>query len=515
MDRASLAARIQEILKNRPASAQGPARASAPGLGGVPPEADEETAFAARCAAAEASSRVLDVLGATLLEDAAGPCVVVDRHYPLTHRHGHHTVERFHAAARASHRALPWFLEKDAGAPPSLVFFDLETTGLSGGAGTYAFLVGFGFFDDDGFATRQFFLRGYGEERGLLHAVARQVSTSTRNDGARSALGGGVREEPPVLVTYNGRSFDVPLIDTRYQFHRLHSPFGDLSHVDMLFPARRLWRRRLAPADPPAAAGSSRAASRDLGPAGGGLGRDIAARRRSRVAGPFDESPGSCALTALERDILGLRRQDDVPGWEIPARYFGYARTGDASGLSAVLEHNRLDLVSLGAVSAVILEMVHEGAEAARGRPDCLALGRLLESLGRIDDAERCYLAAAADDGTLELQVDREVRGDALLWLALHWRRAHRFEEAADAWRRLTEVPGIDSERKREALEALAIHHEHRARDLEAARAFALSALQLSNDAKRVDDVRHRLGRLSRKLSGGPSPAATLGLDRP
>jgi hypothetical protein len=108
--------------------------------------------------------------------------------------------------------------------------------------------------------------------------------------------------------------------------------------------------------------------------------------------------------------------------------------------------------------------------------------------------------------------IDRHVRADALHWLALHRRRGRRFQEAADAWQQLVGIPGLDADRKREALEALAIHHEHRAKDLEAARGFALSALQLSGDARRVDDVRHRLGRLSRKLSGR-APGTQMGLD--
>jgi uncharacterized protein len=487
MDRASLAARIQEILKNRQkpaapflpgddeATRGGPARPAGPQV----TEHDEEAAFAARCSAAEASSRVLEVLGATLVEGARGPCVVVDRSYPASHRHGHEPVERYLAAARTSRITLPWFLDRTGDLPMSgradddsrLLCFDLETTGLSGGAGTYAFLVGFGFFDDDGFHTRQFFLRGYGEERALLHAVEDELSrAAARTD---------------VLVTYNGRSFDIPLIETRYHVHRLRSPFDDMPHVDMLFPARRLWKRRMPRGlVPPTVA------------AFGG-------RIHAFGATVPDESPGSCALTAIERDVLGLHRQDDVPGWEIPARYFGYARTGDARGLEGVLEHNRLDLLSLGAVAAVILEMVREGADVARERHDCLALGRLLEYLGRMQDAERCYTAAALDDGMLELAVDRVVRADALHWLAIHRRRSHRFHESAEAWRQLVDIPGLDAERRREALEALAIHHEHRAKDLEAARAFALSALQLADDARRADEVRHRLGRLSRKLQGG------------
>jgi uncharacterized protein len=490
VDRAALAARIQEVLKNRRTPAPGGARADTGAPVAAQPhtatprvaEGDEETAFAARCAAAEASSRVLDVLGATILDGGRGRCVVVDRHFPSSRQHGHDIVERYLAAARSSLGALPWFLGQtgsngggaEANSAPRLLCFDLETTGLSGGAGTYAFLVGFGFFDDEGFRTRQFFLRGFGEERALLHAVEDELASIQSSDRI-------------VLVTYNGRAFDVPLIETRYQMHRISSPFGKLPHVDMLFPARRLWKRRV-PAE-----------GRRL-MAEGGYTREAAVGHRPSAFSPVDSAPGSCALQAIERDILGLQRQGDVPGWEIPARYFGYTRTGDASGLADVLEHNRLDLVSLGAVAAVILEMVGAGAEVARERHDSLALGRLFDSLGRLEDAERCYAAAASGDGLAEGERDRAVRADALHWLARHWRRARRFEDAAAAWAQLAGIRGIDAELRREALEALAVHHEHRAKDLEQARAFALSALQLADDAKRVDEVRHRLGRLSKKI---------------
>ena len=478
MDRAVLAARIQDILKNRskPSGERGPA------AGPLTSAADEEAAFAVRCAAAEASSRVLDVLGGTLVAGERGPTVIVERRYPVAHRHGRHPVERYVEAAGSARVALPWFLGRAGGlvppqapkASPRLLFFDLETTGLSGGAGTYAFLVGFGFFDEDGFRTRQYFLRGYGEERALLDAVAGEVSSG--GDG-----------QLPVLITYNGRSFDVPLIETRYQLNRLQSPFGGLPHVDMLFPARRLWKRR-----PPRALDA-------VGHPGFG-----APRVRTYGAMAPDESPGSCSLAAIERDILGLHRQDDVPGWEIPSRYFGYARSGDASGLAAVLEHNRLDLLSLAAVAGLILEMSRDGAGAARERHESVALGRLLESLDRVDEAERCYTAAAVKEGTPEQELDRMARADALHWLALHRRRLHRFQEAAEAWRALSEIPGVDADMRREALEALAIHHEHRVKDLETAKAFALEALRLAADAKRVEGVQHRLGRLAQKLGKGP-----------
>jgi hypothetical protein len=285
-------------------------------------------------------------------------------------------------------------------------------------------------------------------------------------------------------VTYNGKSFDLPLIDTRYLMHRQTSPFNGLPHLDLLFPARRLWRRRLV--------------------------RD-GSNRRTLLAGGLvsrDDDHASCALTVLEEDVLGLVREDDVPGWEIPARYFAYARTGDARGLEAVLEHNRLDLVSLGALTAVVIEMV-TGRAPARDRYESLSLGRLFEFLGRTADAERCYACAAEPDGLFEAALDAAARAEALRWLARHRRRARRFAEAAEIWQQLVEIKGLPPDLRREGLEALAIHAEHRAKDLAAARRFALGALDLSRGSRHVPEVEHRLGRLHRKIAShgvAPSP---------
>lgn len=189
----------------------------------------------------------------------------------------------------------------------------------------------------------------------------------------------------------------------------------------------------------------------------------------------------------------------------IPARYLAYARTGDARGLEAVLEHNRLDLVSLGALTAVVLEMVG-GRAPARDRYESLALGRLFEFLGRVADAERCYTCAAQPDGLFEAALDGAARGEALHWLAINHRRARRFAQAADTWQQLLDVPGLSAELRREGLEALAIHAEHRAKDLAAARRFALNALDVSRGSRHAPEVEHRLGRLARKLGGPLAP---------
>jgi tetratricopeptide (TPR) repeat protein len=336
-----------------------------------------------------------------------------------------------------------------------LLFFDLETTGLSGGAGTLAFLVGCGFFDAEGFHTRQFFLSGYEAERELLDAL--------------TALAGRFNG----LVTFNGRTFDVPLIETRYLFHRLESPFADMPHFDMLHPARKLWRRR-----------------------------DVA--RPSHRERWSDGRPGdraSCALGALEEAILGVERFGDVPGAEIPSRYFNYLRTGDLAPLAAVFEHNRLDLLSLAALTAIAARMAGEGPAGAPSPHEALAMGQIYVRLGRWDEADTCFARAAGlGEAPWDARsVDRDLRADALRHLALERRRRHRHEEAAEAWRQLLDA-GADPGFAQEARRALAIHHEHRARDLEAARRHAERALASEQDPVEAEALRHRIARLDRKL---------------
>jgi len=416
-------------------------------------------------------------------------CVVLERHYDLEMPHGREPVARYGEVlerclpalavlaaderAAGTREARPIRLEwgsgpgrraasdrRRPGVPTAgpLLFFDLETTGLSGGAGTLAFLVGCGYFDGGGFHTRQFFLSGYEAERELLDALAALVE---RFNG---------------LVTFNGRTFDVPLIETRYLFHRLDSPFDELPHFDMLHPARKLWRRRNIPQ----------------------------VSHRDRWSGGRPGDSASCALGALEEAILGVERFDDVPGFEIPSRYFNYLRTGDLSPLAAVFEHNRLDLLSLAALTAVAARMAGEGPAGAPSAHEALAMGHIYARLARWDEAEACFCRAAGFgeapwDAT---SVDPEIRADALRHLALERRRRHRYAEAAEAWHRLLDA-GPPSGYAQEARRALAVHHEHRVRDLEEARRHAERALAAEPDPVEAEALRHRLARLDRKLRRG------------
>lgn len=379
--------------------------------------------------------------------DGASACLVVDRVYEDDRYHGKRKVGSYRVAADAPLGLFEPALAGHAEWSTGPVFFDIETTGLSGGAGTVAFLVGCGWFEDDAFRVRQWLMLGPSGERPLLEALGRTM------------------DEASLLVTFNGRTFDVPFMETRWAFHRQSTPTEGLPHFDMLPPARRLWRRR--------------------------------------------EDDSSCSLTALERSVLGFHRVNDVPGFEIPVRYFQFLRTGDPALIEGVLEHNRLDLLSLAAVTGQALQLAAEGPQWCREACEQLGLGQLYERQGRTMEAEAAYqLAADAAD-------DRDLRAQALERLALLRRRARRYEEAAAAWQAIAERarrPYLPVERR--AAEALAIHHEHRAGDLESARRYA-EVVRTQTGGRHAADVDHRLGRLARKIEqkkekGDPAAAPLL-----
>jgi len=375
----------------------------------------------------------LSVLGGEWVD---GSFVVEHRSAPGA-RYGRATIGDLASRLRAAAHEAPLVCSTEAARPP-FIFFDLETTGLSGGAGTQAFLVGIGWFEDDGsFTTRQHLLVRHADERGMLRAVAGDLTR------------GGA------LVSFNGKSFDAPLLETRYLFHRLEWAVGGQPHIDVLHPARRFWKE--------------------------------------------DE----CSLAVLEQQVLGAWRDDDVSGFEIPSRYFQFLRSGDARLLSAVLEHNRRDLVSLAGLTSRLLELVSGGPDFAENAREALGLGyvyaRRRDNERAIGAFERAMTLGARKTGRRAA----ELRAEALRSLAILYRRARRYEDAARCWISLIQS-GCAENVEREAIEALAIHHEHRARDLATAKAFAVQ--NLTRVASRVarptvaQAARQRLARIERKI---------------
>jgi uncharacterized protein len=211
----------------------------------------------------------------------------------------------------------------------SFAFLDVETSGLAGGTGTYAFLVGVGRFEGDTFHLAQFFMRDPAEESAMLEGLIDFLAPNA------------------ALVTFNGKAFDAPLLVTRYLLHNLPVPFKDFAHLDLLPLARRLWRDRLP----------------------------------------------SRALKYLEENVLAAPRTvDEVPGYEIPYLYFDYLRTGDAAPLKGVFYHNAMDIVALAALMNHMASILHAPFDGqVQHGLDFIAMGKLFEDLNRREEAARLY----------------------------------------------------------------------------------------------------------------------------
>jgi uncharacterized protein YprB with RNaseH-like and TPR domain len=292
--------------------------------------------------------------------------------------------------------------------PSKWLFLDTETTGLAGGTGTYAFLIGLAWWDAGALQVEQLLMRDFGEEHAILHEVAARLA------------------QRPVLVTFNGKAFDWPLLENRFTMTRSISVPRLAAHLDLLHPARALWKLRL----------------------------------------------GSVRLVELEQQVLdartlGWHRQDDVLAALIPQHYFDYLRGGPAEPLAAVVRHNQMDLRGLAALVGKIdaLLTCRDGGEA-----DSLDLFGLSRYLQRRGDSQRAHSACTqAIDSGLPKEYDRQARRE----LALLAKRRGEHEQAAKLWHELAadESAGIY------ACVQLAIYYEQRAKRLESALEFARLAL--------------------------------------
>ena len=318
-------------------------------------------------------------------------------------------------------------------APDRLVYLDTETTGLAGGTGTCAFLIGIGTVEGTQFVVRQFFLRDYPEEKGILHSLSEILNAF---DG---------------LVTYNGKTFDVPLLETRYALARLKSPFARLLHFDALHPSRRLWKLRLE----------------------------------------------SCKLTDLENAVLGIGREGDVPGSEIPGIYFEYLRSGDARGLQPVFYHNALDILTLAALTVELARAIGDGGASTLDSPvDLFSLSRMFEVAGSRDRS------VTACQRALSGGLPEDIEARALHQLALQYKRQRQHELAVETW---LELSRRASALALDAFEELAIHYEHHRRDPQGAMEFTLAGLERLREQPLSPPysqrLTHRLERLRLKTS--------------
>ncbi len=365
--------------------------------------------------------------------------------YPLDHQHGDRLLQQAlmptsAQIARLAGRGIAGFDLSDA------LFIDTETTGLAGGAGTLAFLVGVGYFDggqrtEDGsapspvsrlpssFIIDQYFLRDPADEMAMLHDLDQRLGTRQH------------------LVTFNGRGFDVPLLETRFTLSRMPTPFEEKLHLDLLMPARRLWRNMLS----------------------------------------------SCSLGSLEYHLLAVQRdQQDIAGFLIPQLYREWLANnkGDLNqDMQRVMYHNLYDILSMVTLTARLCEAFAQPAHPS----EHLAIGREHERSGAWDQAEQAYRQA----------VDSLPKSDAtvLRRLAHALKRQGKFEEALTHWQALA------TQDDSEALIELAKHYEWRANDWAAALDFSRRALGLNRNPPEQQELNRRIERLERKLQGPSRPA--------
>jgi uncharacterized protein len=383
----------------------------------------------------EGSSRLAELLGAIPVRNRFGEHLAMRRWFAESV--GGEPPDS--AVDQAALKLLAPEAPADIADPQQWLFLDTETTGLAGGTGTYAFLVGIAWWDAGGLEVEQFFMREHSEEHSLLDALA------------------GRMKERRVLVTFNGKSFDWPLLETRYRMTRAIRPPAPRAHLDFLHPARNLWRLRL----------------------------------------------GSVRLPELERHVLGWNRGVDVDSELIPAIYFDFLRGGSPEALVPIFYHNQMDLRGLAGLAKRVLSVLGDAPSPRHDAFELFGVSRICERRGHVARARKLYEQSL--DSDLPPAPARLAR-KALGRLA---KKDGDFSLACEVWTQLlgNSLDGL------EAYEELAIHFERRAREPDRAAVLVRRALAELRRASRLGTLapgtclryqtrfERRLARLERKAS--------------
>lgn len=315
------------------------------------------------------------------------------------------------------------------------VFLDTETTGLSGGAGTVAFLLGMGFVDGADFVVEQLLMQDYADEPAMLAMAAQRLKNFD------------------CVCSFNGKNFDLPLLQTRFTMCRMRDQWHEMDQLDLLYPARRTWKMRI----------------------------------------------GSCRLSRIEEYILGQPRTDDLPGSEAPQRYFDFLRSGDLSLLDPVIDHNRQDIVTLATLLSHLCTL-YEHPEQEKCTADLFSMGRALERQGELGQARELYRIAAIPAPAGSISV---LKGDAVAARAAwHMYLLARKNRDTESMRAILEQMAVRRQCRDKIYVELSKLHEHRYGNYRRALRYADLAARYASpdDLPALDKRRQRLqNKLNRK----------------
>jgi len=370
-----------------------------------------------------------NAVGGQVVQNSLGEFVLKDTLYPLDYQHGIISLDTEVETGTINRAAR---INTERPALEKLLFIDTETSGLSGGAGTFAFLVGYGRFTKEGFLLSQVIMRDPVEEPAMLLHLMNQIG----------------REY--IFVSFNGKSFDIPLLQNRLVMNRLPMKLREIQHLDLLHISRKLWRRSL----------------------------------------------DSCALKDLESAILKFERtSEDVPGWMIPDIYFAFLRTGDPSGLKEVVYHNAQDIVSLAALFIHITTLLEKNV-AIETVPidDLIAISRIYWDLGSYETS------ASILQSTLLHAVDAKQQISVNSLLGKYYKKIGDLQRSQNYWKFAAENGDITA-----GIE-LAMYYEHTKKDpsmalewCEKALVFCNTGENNANNAKYIMDLHKRIKRLQQK----------------
>lgn len=352
-----------------------------------------------------------------LVESTEGSFLVREIRYPILHRHGIHQLAELEEVQR--HLDVFRKPEQQPLDYSNLLFLDLETTGLGVGAGNVPFMVGLAYLQDDAFVVEQMLIRHPAEERAMIGYLCNLLPSFTH------------------LVTYNGRTFDWPVLHNRFILNGFRTFKWEPIHVDLLHPSRSIWRNTLV----------------------------------------------SCKLSHVEEERLGITREDDVPGSLAPAIYFQFLSDGNPQPLHGVFQHNEIDMLSLAALAIRFGHLLGGGLGEQVALPaeaeELLRTGLWLERMGKTELAEPLFAL---------LEAHPRISAKCLCMLAERDKKCGNWERAVLLWQKAVQDAEAANWPDYEAHIELAMYYEHQTKELQ-------SALSLAEEAHSIVLRRHAVVR--------------------